>query len=341
MQQMFSPVRVRRAHTPSEAATDTCGAARGRARRGGALAVAIALALCLAAPALAATPASVSTGGPRFVTYGSAILTGTVVPHGSDTSYYFQYGVTRAYGSQSGIADAGAGTQPVKVALPVTGLAPVTLYHYRLVAVNAAGASIGSDQTLLTAKVPLSLQIVASPDPVAFGGPVTIQGALSGTGNGEREVVLQADAFPYTAGFQNFGNPLLTLPDGGFSFVVGSLAVNTQFRVVTVTSPPVLSPVGFENVAVTVVSHLARARRPHFVRIYGTVTPAEDGMQVGVLRFVHGRSVLVGGATLHHRNASSSAFSLVVPARRGVYRVLARVINAAQVSSYGQPLLIG
>ena len=100
------------------------------------------------------------------------------------------------------------------------------------------------------------------------------------------------------------------------------------------------SPVVVENVAVRVDSHVGRTRRAHFARVYGTVTPAADGMQVGILRITHGRGVLVGGTVLRHRNASSSRFSRVVPVRRGVYRVLVRVTSGAQISNYGQPLLI-
>ena len=114
----------------------------------------------------------------------------------------------------------------------------------------------------------------------------------------------------------------------------------TQFRVVTVTNPPVASPIAVEAVAVRVESHVRRARRPHHARIFGTVTPAEDGAQVAILRITRGRGVLVGGTTLRHRNATSSSFSRVVPVRRGIYRVLVRVTNGAQVSNYSQPLLI-
>ena len=313
------------------------------------LAAASAAALMLAAAATvlpasaAAAPQpqpTVSTGAAREIGYASAVLTGSVNPNGKDASYYFQYGPTRAYGGQTAIADAGAGTHAVPVRLPVTGLQPLTVYHYRLVAVNAAGPSIGADNTFLTTKVPLSLQILTSPNPVLFGGAITVQGTLSGTGNGNRVVVLQANSFPFTAGFQNVGNPLVTSPIGGFSFPVLGLTVSTQFRVATTTSPPVLSPVAVESVAVNVSSHVGSAGRAHYARIFGTVTPAFDGMQVGILRIVHGRGVLVGGTLLHHRNATSSKFSRVVHVTHGVYRVLVRVTNGAQVSNYGGPLLI-
>ena len=153
-------------------------------------------------------------------------------------------------------------------------------------------------------------------------------------------VVLQVNPLPAAAGFASVGNAELTTAAGGFSFPILGLTQSLQLRVATLTNPPVFSPVVVENVAVRVYSHVGRTRRAHFARIFGTVTPAEDGMQVGILRITHGRGVLVAGATLHHRTPSTSKFSHVVRVRRGVYRVLVRVTNGAQVSSYGQPLLI-
>ena len=305
---------------------------------------AILLALAaLAAPSAAAalSKPGVSTGKARNVSYSSAVLTGTVTPNGSNTSYYFQYGPTKAYGSQSAIADAGSGTHAVNVRVAISGLQPITIYHYRLVAVNAAGASIGADHALLTTKVPLSIQILASPNPVLFGGTVVVQGTLSGTNNGGRTVVLQANAFPFTAGFQNVGNPELTTASGSFSFPVLGMSVVSQFRVVTTTKPPVISPVALENVAVRVSSHVKHVGR-HRARFSGTVTPAENGAHVGILRITHGRGALVrhGGTVLRPRNASSSRFSRTVNVRRGVYRVLV-VVGGAQVFNYGQPLVIG
>ncbi len=284
---------------------------------------------------------TVSTGAARQVSYGSATLEGSVNPRGSDTSYYFQYGPTRAYGGQTVIADAGAGTTSVSVSVPLAGLQPLTVYHYRLVAVNGIGAATGRDRIFLTTKVPLSLQIFSSPNPVLFGGAVTVQGTLSGTENGNRVVVLQANQFPFTAGFQNVLNPELTTATGSFAFTVAGLMQTTQFRVVTSTLPPVVSPVAVEGVAVRVAAHVGRARRRGFARIYGTVTPAEDGVQVGILRITHGHGVLVGGTILRHRSASSSKFSRIVRVHAGVYRVLVRVTNIAQVSNYSQPLRIG
>ncbi len=307
----------------------------------GAIVAGLAL-LALAPVASALALPGVSTGAATGVSYGSATLTGLVNPHGSNTSYYFQYGPTTAYGAQTALADAGAGTATVKVAVPVGGLQPLTTYHYRLIAVNAGGAATGRGAVFKTAKVPLSLAITAGPNPTIFGGTLVIQGTLSGTGNGNVPVVLQANSFPYTQGFLNTGNPELTTATGGFSFPFVGLTEATQFRVVTTTTKPiVVSTVAIEGVAVKVEAHVGRARRRHHARIYGTVSPAIDGMEVGIMRVIGGHEVLVGGTVLHHDNATSSRFSQVIRVKRhGLYRVFVKVTNGAQVSNYSQPLFI-
>jgi len=309
-----------------------------------ALAIALAsllpLALPLTARAASALP-GVSTGAAESVSYGTATLTGSVTPHGSNTSYYFQYGPTRAYGAQSAIADAGAGANAVTVRVPVSGLQPITTYHFRLVAVNAGGAATGLDRTFVTAKVPLSLQILVSPKPTLYGGAVTVQGTLLGTGNGDVPVVLQTNPFPYTQGFVPAGNPELTSSTGSFSFPFLGLTQATRFRVATTSKTPIVSAVGVEEVAVRVEAHVGRTRTRHQARIYGTVTPAIDGMEVGIMRITGGRNVLVAGTVLLHRNATSSRFSRVIRVKPGaVYRVLVRVTNGAQTSNYSQPLFI-
>jgi hypothetical protein len=307
------------------------------------VAATVAAVCVLAAPVVqaAVTPPAIATGGVRAVGYASATLTGIVNPHTSNTSYYFQFGVTAAYGQQTGVADLRGGASNVAVSIPVSGLAPITKYHYRLIAVNTAGASTGADKTFITNKAPLSLQILASPNPVLFGNPAVVQGTLSGTGNGGRTVVLQANPFPYTAGFANLGNPELTTSIGGFSFPILGLTQATQLRVVTTTKPAVVSPVALEGVAVRITAHVKRTRRSNHPRIYGTVTPAVDGMQVAFMRVTGGRDVLVSGTLLKHRNATSSKFSRVVHInKRGLYRVLVRVTNGAQTSNYSSPLRI-
>lgn len=308
----------------------------------------LAVLLCAAlsgtsAPAVAAVrlakPAA-NTGGAVAVGFGTATLRGSVNPHGGATYYYFQYGLTDGYGQQTPLAEAGAGNRAVVVSVPISGLAPLTIYHFRLVAVNGAGTTLGRDRSFKTTKVPLSLQIVSSPDPVSFGGPVSIQGTLSGTGNANREVVLQGNAFPFTVGFVDVGNPELTTSTGSFSFVVLGLQVSSQYRVVTATQRAVISPIVTEAVTVLVSArHAPTKHHRHRVRIYGTVTPVENGMRVGIMRLSDGHETLAGGAVLHADGPGRSAYSAVIRRHRGAYRVLA-AITGAQVSAYSPPFLI-
>ncbi|MGH2832950.1 MAG: hypothetical protein ACRDK2_09255 [Solirubrobacteraceae bacterium] len=302
-------------------------------------AIGVVFALLGAQVAQAAAP-SVSTGAPTGVSYVTATLNGVINPHGTDTSYYFQYGPNKAYGSQTALADAGAGTSAVKVSLPVSGLSPFSVYHYRLVALSSAGAATGADRSFKTARVPLSVGILAAPNPVPYGGTATIQGTVSGTGNAGIAVVLQSNPFPYTQGFLNLGNAELTNAAGGFSFPVTGLMQATQFRVITATKSVVVSPVVIEGVAVNVTAHVHRTHRRHRVRIYGTVTPAESGMEVAIMRVLHGRNILVAGTILHHHSTTSSVYSHVVRIVPGVYRVLVKVTDGAHSSAYSEPMRI-
>ncbi len=294
------------------------------------------------ATALAQTRApSVSTGAATAVGYGSAELGGALNPHGATTTYYFQYGPTRAYGLQTAPASAGPTTVAVGVSAPVTGLAPATRYHYRLVALNGGGARTGADRSLKTSAIPLSLQILGAPNPTLYGSAAVIEGTLLGTGNADRAVVLQENPFPYTQGFLDAGEPHLTTATGGFAFPVLGLTQATQFRVVTPGSPQIASPVVIEQVAPIVTIHARHTRRRHRVRIYGTVTPNEEGMSVEILRLGRAGMHRVASTFARRLTATSARYSKVVRVRRsGVYEVLVRVTNGAQTPTTSAPIRI-
>src|SRR4051812_45045382 len=125
--------------------------------------------LAIAPASWAALPAA-TTGGTTKVTANSAQLRGTVNPKGAATTYYFEYGVTRRYGSRTPDANAGKGTKNVNAVGDVGGLRPATTYHYRLVASNPSGVTSGADRAFTTKKQPLGLAFAATPNPITFGG---------------------------------------------------------------------------------------------------------------------------------------------------------------------------
>jgi hypothetical protein len=299
----------------------------------------------IAAPAAAQARVrapSAATGAATQVSYAGAVLRGVVNPHGADTTYYFQYGPTKAYGLQTAVASAGAGSAAVAVSVSVAGLAPATSYHYRLVALNSAGAGVGGDRSFKTAPIPLSLQILGAPNPTSYAAPTVIEGTLSGTGNANRAVVLQENPFPYVQGFVDVGNPELTSATGSFAFPILGLVDASEFRVVTITKTPIVSPILIEGVAVSVTIETRPSQRRHHVRVFGAVTPNVEGMPVEIFKLVNGHPILVATTFTRGLSASSAHYDAVIrrPRRGGVYEALVRVTNGAQTSADSPPAFV-
>jgi streptogramin lyase len=100
---------------------------------------------------------TVSQGDATAIGSSAATLNATANPQGSATSYHFDFGATTEYGSQwpSFEVPLGSDNSDHALAQTVSGLAPGTTYHYRLVAASAAGAAYGPDQTFTTAAAPV------------------------------------------------------------------------------------------------------------------------------------------------------------------------------------------
>jgi phosphodiesterase/alkaline phosphatase D-like protein len=83
-------------------------------------------------------------------------LNASVNPNGGATTYHFEFGVTEAYGQSIPASEVsvGSGSSPVAVSQLVKGLPPGVPYHYRIVAQNAGGSSVGGDQFFMTPAEP-------------------------------------------------------------------------------------------------------------------------------------------------------------------------------------------
>ena len=101
------------------------------------------------------TAPTVVTGSASSIGLTSAKLNGTVSPNGLATTWYFEFGTSTSYGTKTAVKSPGSGTSTVKVAASLTRLKPTTTYHYRLVATNASGTSLGGDQSFSTALPPV------------------------------------------------------------------------------------------------------------------------------------------------------------------------------------------
>lgn len=110
-------------------------------------------------------------GPPRITSYAtsnvqatSITLKATVNPNGLTTTVYFEWGLTTSYGNRTPEQNIGAGTTDVNVTVNLTNLASDTVYHWRVVAINSAGAVQTHDITFKT----------AAPPPQAFEFEITV-----------------------------------------------------------------------------------------------------------------------------------------------------------------------
>jgi hypothetical protein len=96
----------------------------------------------------------------------SATLVAYVNPHGSLTTYHFDYGTSTNYGLTAPVPDgsAGSGTGQVTVSQTITGLQPNTVYNFRLTATNEGGTTHSYNSSFATVPLPpiVSTQIATN-----------------------------------------------------------------------------------------------------------------------------------------------------------------------------------
>jgi hypothetical protein len=301
-------------------------------------------AVSLPLAAQGATPKSVrpSTGGALHVLGTSALLTATVDPNGKATSFYFQYGPTVTYGSQTAATSVGSGIVKVKVGQTVSGLLRGVVYHYRVVASSQGVLTAGRDRVFATGSTKLKF-VITKPAADVFGSPAVLSGSLTGIGSGAHRIALQASPFPYLEPFTNIGIPGITDGSGRFSFRIANLLMSTEFRVVTLDLLPLLSHPVTVGVAVRVSFSVRSSGQPGLVRLYGKVTPAipagaqvlfqvqkavRPGKNEATTRYVSQFTTKTKRAT-----KSFSRFSAVVKIRKGGrYRAYIKLKGGPYVS---------
>lgn len=293
-------------------------------------------ALALTAPATAlADPPGATTGEATAVTYQSATLNGIVNPNKEETTYYFEYGTTTAYGTKTPSGTEG-GNAGKAVEAAISGLAPSTVYHFRLVATNPSGTDLGADKTFTTPASPYTLPppppppppntitALATPPVIVFGSTSRISGQVAGPNAAGMQVQLQENPHPFTPPFKNLGAPIAADATGRYSFAVKPTK-HTRYAAIAKASPPVSSAIVQVLVRTRVGFNVndTRIRRGQRVLFKGTVAPAHNGRRVSIQRRTRtGRYRTIARSTLRATTGGRSAYSKRIRVfSRGTFRV--------------------
>jgi hypothetical protein len=114
------------------------------------------------APAPTAQP-TINLERANVITQTEVVLSASIDPESHATTYAFELGYapgayeTRVFGSLAGEPEASSASATF------TNLQPGVVYHYRVVATNAAGTTATGDQTFATAQFPQSIAIPSTP----------------------------------------------------------------------------------------------------------------------------------------------------------------------------------
>ncbi len=79
-----------------------------------------------------------------------ATVSAEIYPHGEVTTYLVEYGLSNTYGSSTSGASISAQHGPANIQTQLTGLAPNSEYHFRIIATNSTGSEQSSDATFTT-----------------------------------------------------------------------------------------------------------------------------------------------------------------------------------------------
>jgi hypothetical protein len=113
---------------------------------------------------------SVTTVAATNVLGTTATLNGLVNANGASTTVTFDWGLTASYGNTvNATPSTVTGNSVTAVYANLTGLTPLTTYHFRCVGVNSVGPTYGSDLTFTTCQPPDAAGTITGPASVCQG----------------------------------------------------------------------------------------------------------------------------------------------------------------------------
>jgi len=156
------------------------------------------------------------------------------------------------------------------------------------------------------------LTIAAAPNPVVFGGTVTITGQLKGNTAANQAIELQEKPAPCSSTVAFAAVATTTTRADGTYTILRQPTVNTCYRVVTKTTPPEVSATVTVAVRISLSIRLSDTtpRRGALVRFSGLAKPAHDGRAVLIQRRLStGAFRTIARTTLRDAGDTASRYS--------------------------------
>jgi hypothetical protein len=105
----------------------------------------------------------VTTDPATAITPTSADLNASFTGDGLNVEYFFEWGSSTKYGEKSAVGEVVAPSGPTSAPpITISGLQPLHTYHYRVVAVNNTGFTVGADRTVVTVSAPVVVALSSS-----------------------------------------------------------------------------------------------------------------------------------------------------------------------------------
>lgn len=176
----------------------------------------------------APTAPSVSTDATVAPTDTTAVVTGTVVPNGAITNYWYEYGPTTSLGSKTSEHVVGSGFASIPTPGYITGLTKNTTYYFRLVAKNQFGQVSGElNQVKTSQNTPAPTAVAPTAKTLAASGITNTSATLAGQVNPNGVVARYWFEYGRT---DSFGNTTAITSVGSGSAIVPATAVVTNLQ---------------------------------------------------------------------------------------------------------------
>lgn len=184
---------------------------------------------------------------------------------------------------------------------------------------------------------------ISATEPIVWGRSTVISGRLRGRDNAGKVVRVEADAHPFSdASFAPQGT-VVTDSRGNYRFVTRP-RLNTRFRAVAETTPPVTSAAALVRVRIRVSRTVSatRPRRGALVLFRGTACPEHDGRIAYIQRLSRdGVFRAVARARLRDAGETCSRYARRIRVRTaGTYRVRVLPRDADHVSGVSRRITI-